>query len=297
MGHRKGGTFANYVSVRDDTQSVFMETPTRDSLLKLASNASLTRDVSVPHHLSPAQKATIENDPEISELKKHCDSIRRDLISEHHKLKTAKEAGDKRHREFEKLQAKIRTKRKRLHDSTRTKLRQEFFQGVGNQIIEQNYHGSPVTFTPSADHIQPQRKALAELEFKNRDADRVKDEELIADRIKSLELRLELHKVQIPKPLSRLIKFDKSGKVFPLFKESDSGLECPVCLGCSELDPRVRTYRYARKDILQNHFKTHKLPAFFGRQGRECDVPDCSRISMSLPAYKCHIASYHKIYL
>ncbi|PYH94545.1 FluG domain protein [Aspergillus ellipticus CBS 707.79] len=202
MGHRKGGTFANYVSVRDDTQSVFMETPTRDSLLKLASNASLTRDASVPHHLSSTQKAAIEKDREIFELKRDCEKIRDDLIAQHHGLKKAKEAGDKRHSEFQRLQARVRAKQKQLQKRARNRVREEFFGSVGNQIIEYNYNGNPLSFTPNTEHIQPERTALAQLEFKNRDADTVDDEELIADCIQSLELRLDLHKIQIPKSLS-----------------------------------------------------------------------------------------------
>ena len=68
MGHRKGGTFAYYVSVRDDTQSAFMETPARDALLKLSSNASLTRDASVPQALTDSQKHSLEKNPELAQL-------------------------------------------------------------------------------------------------------------------------------------------------------------------------------------------------------------------------------------
>ncbi|KAJ6191378.1 hypothetical protein N7519_001399 [Penicillium mononematosum] len=109
MGHQKGGTFANYVSVRDDTQSPFIETPTRDSLIKLASNTSLTRDESVPQVLTSSQHAALENDPKILQLKTDCQLIRNDLMMEHDGLKKAQKADDKRYSEFLKLQKKDTT--------------------------------------------------------------------------------------------------------------------------------------------------------------------------------------------
>jgi len=69
MGHRRSGTFAYYVSVRDDTQSAFMETLARDALLKLASNSSLTRDASTPQYLLDKEREYIEIDPELNKLK------------------------------------------------------------------------------------------------------------------------------------------------------------------------------------------------------------------------------------
>lgn len=56
MGHRRSSTFAYYVQVQDVTQSAFMETPTRDALIKLATNSGLTRDASVPQGLSNEKK-------------------------------------------------------------------------------------------------------------------------------------------------------------------------------------------------------------------------------------------------
>jgi len=46
MGHVRGDVFRYYVNqiVDVDTQSIFLETPSRDALIKLSSNSSLTRD-------------------------------------------------------------------------------------------------------------------------------------------------------------------------------------------------------------------------------------------------------------
>ena len=83
MGHKRSGTFAHYVQVRDDTQSAFMETPARDALLKLSSNASLTRDISAPQDLTGQQKQELEKHPELSSLKRECNNLRNQLIATH----------------------------------------------------------------------------------------------------------------------------------------------------------------------------------------------------------------------
>ncbi|KAH2091648.1 hypothetical protein KXX03_000176 [Aspergillus fumigatus] len=160
MGHKRSGKFAYYVQVQDDTQSAFMETPARTSLIKLATNSSLTRDASVP--------------------------------------------------EFQKAKHKVRAERKKLHKAAKEKQYEEFFEGVENHIIEGNYQGQPITFEPDTSHVVPERRALADLEFKNRDVDKVNDAELVEDRIQSLEMRLALHNLDLPRVLQKRIRFDEA---------------------------------------------------------------------------------------
>lgn len=54
-------------------------------------------------------------------------------------------------------------------------------------------------FRPAVATLTPERKALADLEFKNRNASTISDEELLEDRIKSLEMRLAFYKIRIPR--------------------------------------------------------------------------------------------------
>lgn len=56
--------------------------------------------------------------------------------------------------------------------------------------------------------VFPGRRALADRKFKNQDASRVSDEELFEDRINSLEMRLKLYDIQVPRPLQTRIKTD-----------------------------------------------------------------------------------------
>jgi hypothetical protein len=78
MDPKRSGTFAHYyVQVRDDTQSAFTETPARDALLKLSSNASLTRDISAPRDLTDQQKQELE----LRSLKRKYNNLQNQLIA------------------------------------------------------------------------------------------------------------------------------------------------------------------------------------------------------------------------
>lgn len=145
-------------------------------------------------------------------------------------------------------------------------------------------------FEPDTSHIQLERKALADLEFKNRDVDTVDDAELVEDRIRSVELRLEIHRLNVPKPLRKRVKFEANSTeradLLPFPMKSSSGLECTVCLGSTDIHPTAKQFEYARKDTIQKHFRTHKLPQIFPK-GRRCDIPGCAGILFALPPTSC----------
>ncbi|KAJ5892479.1 hypothetical protein N7504_009170 [Penicillium tannophilum] len=214
-------------------------------------------------------------DPELNKLKSQCKILRHELIAEYHQLTKARKADPARYDRYRRLQNQVRAKLKKLHTDAK----------------EQMYRDTS--------HIQPKRKVLADLEFKNRDVNTVDDAELVEDRIRSLELRLELHQRNIPKPLRKRVKFGTTTKKPdrpPFMTKSSTGLECPVCLGCTSIHQSARQFAYARKDVLQKHFKTHKLPRIFPK-GRQCDIPGCVDFLFTLPQYMLHQAECHKIIL
>lgn len=302
MGHIQGGTFANYISIMDDTQSIFMETPSRKSLLSLATHASITRDPSAPQQATPAQKATVELDAKLVEWKKACQRLRADLIMEHGRLQVARKLGDERSSELQKLQNKIKSRRKKLCDSAKSETRSEFFRQIGNRIIESNHLGEQINFTPDDSHIQPERIALAKLEFQNRDVDKINDALLIQDRIKSLDLRLELSRLHVPRGLKAHIRFNETNIKVASREGSEETqpeqiLQCPVCLARPDLLLVAKEFRYSPKDALQTHFRAHKLPMFFDNPGRQCDIPGCAHAFPSLNGYKLHLSKHHRICL
>ena len=88
MGQTRGDVFRFYVNqiVDVDTQSIFLETPSRNALLKLSSNSGLTRDPSAPQHLTDEQKNSIRKNPEILELEHQRGSLRKGIIAKYNKI-------------------------------------------------------------------------------------------------------------------------------------------------------------------------------------------------------------------
>ncbi|KAH8688703.1 hypothetical protein BGW36DRAFT_434002 [Talaromyces proteolyticus] len=160
-----------------------MGTPTRDTLIKLATNSGLTRDPSVPQGLNYKRKEEIEKGHELCTLKNRYDTLRTDLIA--------------------------RSERKRRYKAAEVEQHKSLFDIIRNQIIEGNYEGKPVTFEPDTSHVLPERRALTDLEFKNRDVDKVSYDELLEDRIRSLEMRLALYHLEVLRKLQERIRFNK----------------------------------------------------------------------------------------
>lgn len=166
MGQTRGDVFRFYVNqiVDVDTQSIFLETPSRNALLKLSSNSGLTRDPSAPQHLNDEQKNSIRKSPEILELKNQRDRSRKGIIAKYGKIGLSR--GTPEHTEYNMIMREFRAKRKQLEKATLDQTYEEFFNNIGNQVIEANFQGNPLCFTPQTSTVLPERKELADLEFK-----------------------------------------------------------------------------------------------------------------------------------
>ncbi|KAI9037217.1 uncharacterized protein KD926_000723 [Aspergillus affinis] len=241
MGHRQGRTFAHYVSVTNDTQSLFMETPARTTLLSLATHASITRDPSAPQDLTDEQKKAIHSIPEVRELTEKREELQADILKTHGDLNLAKESCDPRFAESAVLLAKLKWQRQKARASMLQEARVNFFRQIGNQIIEKNRLGEKVFYEPDTSRIQPERLQLAELEFKNRDVDQIDPDDLAEDRIRSLELRLQLIQIYSPMKASTVKAIQRQNELKEQREEkqkrrevkedSSEVLQCPICLG------------------------------------------------------------------
>lgn len=153
MGHIYGRTFAHYISIMDDTQSIFIETSARKSLLSVATYTSIMRNLSAPQQSTDAQKNTIELNTQIADWENKCRRLRTDSIVQFGRLKAANELGDPRSKQLQKLQNQIKSRRKRLCDAARRDRHADFFPEIGNRIIESNQRGEHLTFTPDDSRI------------------------------------------------------------------------------------------------------------------------------------------------
>ncbi|OAX77524.1 hypothetical protein ACJ72_08177 [Emergomyces africanus] len=233
MSHSRSSIFMTYLNelVNCDTQSVFLGTSTRDALIALSTNSSLTRDPSAPQHLTREQLQQVENNQELVALEDARVAFQEDLIAEYSKISNVKD--QIRYDTYQKLCRQVQATRKRLQKQLDKKSYKQFFENVGNTIIENNYHGRTTTFKPNSFSVLSERKALTALEFKNRDVSAIPDEQLMEDRIQSLKLRLALDRLSVPRHMTRCPKpeaLTQSACIdFPI--RTSTGMECPECLG------------------------------------------------------------------
>ncbi|OAX77533.1 hypothetical protein ACJ72_08166, partial [Emergomyces africanus] len=126
MSHSRSSIFMTYLNklMNCDTQSVFLRTSTRDALIVLSTNSSLTHDSSTSQHLTREQLQQVENNQELVILENIC--IRYDT--------------------YQKLCRQVQATRKRLQKQLDKKSYKQFFENVNNTIIENNYHKRTITF-------------------------------------------------------------------------------------------------------------------------------------------------------
>ncbi|OJD09711.1 hypothetical protein AJ78_08965 [Emergomyces pasteurianus Ep9510] len=214
MGHSRSGIFMAYFNelVNCDTQSVFLGTLTRDALIALSINSSLTRDLFASQGLTREQLQQVENNQELMRLEQACVALQEDLIVEFNKICKMKDQA--RYDAYEQLC-------------------RQFFENVGNTIIENNYHERAITFESNTSSVLPERKALTALEFKNRDVSAVSDEQLVKDCIQSLELCLALNRLAVSQHLTRTPKSEHltESDYSDFSIQTSTGMECSECLG------------------------------------------------------------------
>lgn len=127
MGQTRGDVFRFYVNqiVDVDTQSIFLETPSREALIKLSSNSGLTRDPSAPQHLNDEHKKVISKDLELLELKSSQDALRKHLIAQYGQIRLSH--GTSEYSDYRTMQCQVRAKQKQLEKAALDQMYNDFF--------------------------------------------------------------------------------------------------------------------------------------------------------------------------
>ncbi|PKX96489.1 uncharacterized protein P174DRAFT_457272 [Aspergillus novofumigatus IBT 16806] len=157
-GSRSAGAAANLRHLNEHSQNIIIghkRSSTFAYYVQLTTNLSLTHDASIPQDLSNQQKQELKKNPNLTNL----------------------------YREFQKAKHKVRVERKKLHKAAKEKQYKESFKGIRNHIIKGNYQGQLITFKLDTLYIVLERRALADLKFKNRDMYKVNDTKLVEDQI------------------------------------------------------------------------------------------------------------------
>ncbi|QSS61814.1 hypothetical protein I7I51_03991 [Histoplasma capsulatum] len=267
MGQSRSSIFMAYLNelVNCDTQSVFLGTPTRDALIALSTNSSLTRDPSAPQGLTREQLQRVEDDPELMKLENTRVAFREDLISEYGKISKVTDPA-KRDR-YRQLGNQVRAERKKLQNQIDKEAYKQYFDNV----------------------------ALAALEFKNRDVSIVPDEELVEDGILSLELRLALNHLTVPRHLAQRVKPEVTAQdtlsSFPT--QSPTGLECPECLGDETKYPGARWFSYCNTYVLRDHLEVQHVKWMDFSKPVPCGYPHCVAFLATPMQYYHHVTTVH----
>ncbi|KAL2360537.1 hypothetical protein RJZ56_006600 [Blastomyces dermatitidis] len=233
-----------------------------DAMIRLSTNSSITRDPSAPRGLTPAQRRSVEGGPNLMALERDCIEFRDALITGYGTLSKIKDMTILQ--DYRQRCNKVRTTRRLLLKETGDKAYQDHFDNIGDIIIEMNYSG----------------EALVAIEFQNRDVNTVPDEELMEDRIKSLDLRLTLSRLTIPRHLASRPKA-LAEDILSNDKWSPSGLECPLCLNHDSFHPQAQQFSYCNKYVLRGHKeKTHLQHMDFSKAIR-CSYLDCGKLLTS----------------
>lgn len=131
-----------------------MGTPTRDALVKLATNKGRTQDPSAPQELSDAKKQEVEKDKELNKLIARRDELRAQLIAIYHQIQKGKLTD--LYREFIKAANRVKAHKKKLLRYAEETQRKEFL-GLSEMPLSSkttkarrfNSIQIPLTFCPS----------------------------------------------------------------------------------------------------------------------------------------------------
>ncbi|GBF64107.1 hypothetical protein TMEN_6779 [Trichophyton mentagrophytes] len=293
-------TFQSYINkhINCDVQSTFLGTATRDALIKLSTNSSLTLDPAAPQGLSDKQKENIRNHPKFLKIEEERIQYRDDLIAEYSMI--SKVTNNEKRQYYRKLYSNSRSTLQKLHKKAATDTYKAYFANIGNVIIEKNYHGETISFDPNTSSILPERRDLAAVKYKNRDASNVTDEEMVEDHIRSLEVRRILSRSAMPPYLTSTPSLTSSSKVKPppnrvtgLESEQLIGFECPECLGYFNNHPSVRKFRFATPYSLRDHFTIQHLERMDFTKPIPCGFPSYGSLLNSKINYCSHTTKVH----
>ena len=325
MGHTDPNIYRrHYLNqiVTTDTLACFLETPSREGIMRLASHMSLTRDVNSPTALSQSQIDEIRADPVLCAAKDDRDVLRGKLVKEYRHLKVAKEADPSGYTQYKQLQRDAKAVDMKLRRKALTKVRDRFFASAGARYIEQqNAPSCGVSDKLSAstnEALTATNLSLPEFELLERNVVR----ELLFETAMGSQKqdgRGGVSRISLPDVVRALralcLRAGRPSKPseihFECLDEEEirhderfpdtypivvPGTICLFCLGNPTLTWTARTYSYARRSSLARHVQQHHLR--YQRPDFLCPHPACSAEGVRLQHgqhFKNHAQTVHNV--
>ena len=315
MGHIDPNMFRrHYLNqiISTDTLACFLRMPSREGLMRLAGQMSLTQDADAPTSLSEKQKQDILADPALQAARASCDLARSQLLTNCKRLKDAREADPKGMKGYVKLQNAAKALHNRLQSDKLKSLRAEFFATAGARYIEEQCQDGRVS--PSGSALTPlshsrvfdieERNLLPSIIFgppESKQPAGNDDHARLAEVVRVLASlcrrcsRPSGRADTVYEPLSEeeMRHDEQTVDTFPILVP---GTVCLFCLGDSSLPSHARTYAYARRSSLARHVERlhlrHVHAPFL------CPHPYCTEQGTKMQDgmhFKNHAATTHNV--
>ena len=305
----KWATFNNaYINekVQFHIEKVVAGEPTEDSLIKLFTHMSMTRDPNAAQDMVPDEiRRQLAPNSDIMELEQTRDQLKK---GKYRIRRTEHE------QEVRRLSELIRTKRAKRDKALRQKYRQYYFYNEPTWEIERQFLGQveeDCTVRSAAPAITlqiPERARLADLLCHQ--PDNMGFDEFYKLRIQAAELMVALcdkketakrRQIRMAAHADVPVKVESPATdKFPLLMDKE---QCPRCIGDESISMEERTFRYCRPWVRDNHFDSHHLSTMkdLEKEGLIfCDHPKCKGEGLKLKSYETfrnHVQLVHGVNL
>ena len=151
MGYCRAETFdKSYIRqiVGTDTQSAFLDKPSQNALMRVAGQMRLTQDPRVKTAIRSCPASDIERDARMQTLSKELAGLQLELRSKNSKIISVH--GTPLGKEYQRVQNKIRSTKKRIERAWRAQSRRDHFATFGCREIDRQRRGEPIEYQERA---------------------------------------------------------------------------------------------------------------------------------------------------
>jgi len=298
MGHSRAEIYDKYYInqvVGTDTQSAYLGTPSKDTLINLAGHMNLTRD---PEALSsiPSHQRAVKFDPEVQRLEDERVQCRADIMAKFGSIKAA--IGTALHDDYCTTLADLRCGKEQVRRLTFDKDWESYFNNSSIRHIDEQRRGIASTYTEvTPTFIFEERERLAVLLCQNRDVTEMSEHEVYENRLSALRDMISLcGRREASRQAPRQAYEEITHEDPDLFPISCPGTQCLFCLGEASLCHSARTFSFSRRDALIRHTNGHLRTRNWSKNP-DCPHPVCEAKLDSDMHFKNHAAVIHNIEL
>jgi hypothetical protein len=242
--------------VSTNTQSAYLDTPSKNALINLAGHMNLTRDPRAFDSIKPNRLiATL--DPDVQELDKRRFQLRADIIIQFGRIKTA--AHTALHEDYRTTILNLNRRKEHVKRAAANKNWEDHFKNFSNRYIDEQRRGIVFTYTEVAPtFVFKERDELTRLLCLNRDVNEIFEQDLAMNHQNALKNMISLCD---RREASRQTVDSIHQKILhespDLFSMSCSGTQYLFYFDNAFLCDLVRNFYFSRRDALIRNVLKH----------------------------------------